>query len=79
MPDHVPSVPGGPPLRTVAVPRGTNAGGAIFGGGRCRRWTWPAARAGDTPVAVRIETWTRGRAGGGPLRRWTRFNSCPHG
>ncbi len=32
MPDHVPNVPGGPHLRTIAMPRDANAGGAIFGG-----------------------------------------------
>ena len=29
---QVPDVPGGPSLRTIAMPRDTNAGGAIFGG-----------------------------------------------
>ncbi len=32
MADHVPDVPGGPHLRTIAMPRDTNASGAIFGG-----------------------------------------------
>ncbi len=32
MADQVPDVPGGPHLRTVAMPRDTNASGAIFGG-----------------------------------------------
>jgi len=32
MADQVPNVPGGPHLRTIAMPRDTNAGGAIFGG-----------------------------------------------
>ena len=32
MTDQVPDVPGGPHLRTVAMPRDANASGAIFGG-----------------------------------------------
>ena len=32
MPDQPPSIPGGPHLRTVAMPRDANASGAIFGG-----------------------------------------------
>ena len=32
MADKLPDVPGGPHLRTVAMPRDTNAGGDIFGG-----------------------------------------------
>jgi acyl-CoA thioesterase YciA len=32
MTDQIPNVPGGPHLRTVAMPRDTNASGAIFGG-----------------------------------------------
>ncbi len=32
MVDQVPDVPGGPHLRTIAMPRDTNASGAIFGG-----------------------------------------------
>ena len=32
MADQVPEVPGGPHMRTVAMPRDTNASGAIFGG-----------------------------------------------
>ena len=32
MADQVPDVPGGPHLRTVAMPRDANASGAIFGG-----------------------------------------------
>jgi len=32
MADQVPDVPGGPHLRTIAMPRDTNASGAIFGG-----------------------------------------------
>lgn len=32
MADRIPDLPGGPHLRTVAMPRDTNASGAIFGG-----------------------------------------------
>ena len=32
MADQVPDVPGGPHLRTIAMPRDANASGAIFGG-----------------------------------------------
>ena len=32
MADKLPDVPGGPHLRTVAMPRDTNAGGDVFGG-----------------------------------------------
>ncbi|MHC2088906.1 acyl-CoA thioesterase [Methylobacterium sp. CM6244] len=32
MSDTIPSVPDGPHLRTIAMPRDTNAAGAIFGG-----------------------------------------------
>lgn len=32
MPDTIPSAPEGPHLRTIAMPRDTNAAGAIFGG-----------------------------------------------
>jgi len=32
MADQAPDLPGGPHLRTVAMPRDTNASGAIFGG-----------------------------------------------
>ncbi len=32
MADPIPDVPGGPQLRTIAMPRDANAGGAIFGG-----------------------------------------------
>ena len=32
MSDTIPSVSDGPHLRTIAMPRDTNAGGAIFGG-----------------------------------------------
>ena len=104
MTDKVPDVPGGPHLRTIAMPRDTNAGGAIFGGwtlsqmdlaggtfaaqragGRVATVSIEAMRflrpvsvgdevscycsltqAGDTSVAVRIETWTRDRVGNDP-------------
>ncbi len=106
MSDQVPNVPGGPRLRTIAMPRDTNASGAIFGGwplsqmdlaggtfaaqragGRvatvsieAMRFLPPVsvgdevscycslARVGDTSVVVRIETWTRDRAGGDPQK-----------
>ncbi len=106
MSDHVPTVPGGPHLRTIAMPRDTNAGGAIFGGwtlsqmdlaggtfaaqragGRvatvgieAMRFLQPVsvgdevscycllAQAGDTSVAVQIETWTRDHAGRDPQK-----------
>ena len=32
MADKLPDVPGDPHLRTVAMPRDTNAGGDVFGG-----------------------------------------------
>jgi acyl-CoA thioesterase YciA len=32
MPDALPEIPGGPQLRTVAMPRDANPGGHIFGG-----------------------------------------------
>lgn len=101
MADQVPDVPGGPHLRTVAMPRDTNASGAIFGGwtlsqmdlaggtfaahqaqGRvatvsieAMRFLRPVAvgdevscyclleHQGGTSVAVKIETWARGRTG----------------
>ena len=47
MADHIPDVPGGPHLRTVAMPRDTNARGAIVGG-----WTLSQmAMAGGTFAA----------------------------
>ena len=49
MSDTLPNVPGGPHLRTVAMPRDTNAAGAIFGG-----WTVSQMDlAGGTFVAQR--------------------------
>jgi len=102
MADQIPDAPGGPHLRTIAMPRDANASGAIFGGwtlsqmdlaggtlaaqrakGRvatvsieAMRFLRPVevgdevscycsvAHTGETSVAVRIETWTRGRDGG---------------
>lgn len=50
MADEIPDVPGGPHLRTVAMPRDTNASGAIFGG-----WTVSQMDlAGGTFVAQRV-------------------------
>ena len=100
-PSHPPTVPGGPHLRTIAMPRDANAAGAIFGGwtlsqmdlaggtfaashsgGRTATVSIEAMRflrpvevgdevscyctldhAGDTSIAVKIETWTRDRTG----------------
>jgi acyl-CoA thioesterase YciA len=102
MPDALPDIPGGPQLRTVAMPRDANPGGHIFGGwtlsqmdlagaslaadhseGRvatvaieAMRFLRPVEvgdevscfcileRSGDTSMAVRIETWARGRGHG---------------
>src|SRR3954462_2748728 len=60
MADEIPNVPGGPHLRTIAMPRDTNASGAIFGG-----WTvsqmdlagapFVAQRAHGRVVTVSIE------------------------
>lgn len=101
MTDKLPDVPGGPQLRTVAMPRDANASGAIFGGWTLSQMdlaggTLAAQRArgrvvtasieamrflrpievgdevscycslehvGGTSLAVRIETWARGRDG----------------
>lgn len=100
MPDQPPNVPGGPHLRTVAMPRDANPSGDVFGGwtvsqmdlasggfaaqragGRVATVSIEAmtflrpvavgdevscycalAEEGETSVAVRIETWARGRA-----------------
>jgi acyl-CoA thioesterase YciA len=102
MADSLPDVPGGPHLRTIAMPRDANAGGDIFGGwtlsqmdlaggglaaeqaqGRVAtvaiegmRFLRPISvgdevscycslvKAGDTSVAVKVETWVRGRGHG---------------
>ena len=51
MSDPIPSVSDGPHLRTIAMPRDTNAGGAIFGG-----WTVSQMDlAGGTFVAQRAK------------------------
>ena len=60
MTDQIPDMPGGPSLRTIAMPRDTNAGGAIFGG-----WTlsqmdlacgnFAAERAGGRVATIAIE------------------------
>ena len=102
MADRVSEVPGGPHLRTVALPRDSNAGGDVFGGwtlsqmdlaggsfaaeragGRvatvaieAMRFLRPVAvgdevscycslkEAGETSLAVKIETWARSRGRG---------------
>ena len=102
MADKLPDVPGGPHLRTVAMPHDTNAGGDVFGGwtlsqmdlagggyaaerahGRvatvaieAMRFLRPVSvgdevscfcslvKAGGTSVAVKVETWARGRGRG---------------
>ena len=102
MADQLPDVPGGPHLRTVAMPRDANAGGDIFGGwtlsqmdlagggyaaerahGRVATVAIEAmcflrpvsvgdevscycslVRTGGTSVAVKVETWARGRGRG---------------
>ena len=99
MADQLPDVPGGPHLRTVAMPRDANSSGDIFGGWTLSQMdlaggTFAAERAGgrvatvaieamrflrpvsvgdevscycspgevgDTSLAVKIETWARGR------------------
>ncbi len=51
MADQVPDVPGGPHLRTIAMPRDANASGAIFGG-----WTLSQMDlAGGTVAAQRAK------------------------
>ncbi len=60
MPDKVPDVPGGPHLRTIAMPRDTNASGAIFGGWTLSQMdlaggTFAAQRAGGRVATVSIE------------------------
>ena len=60
MADKLSDVPGGPHLRTVAMPRDTNAGGDIFGD-----WTLSQiVRTGGTSVTVKVETLARGRGRG---------------
>ena len=60
MPDQVPDVSGGPHLRTIAMPRDTNASGAIFGGWTLSQMdlaggTFAAQHAGGQVVTVSIE------------------------
>lgn len=55
-----PSIPGGPHLRTIAMPRDTNASGAIFGGWTVSQMdlaggTFVAQRAQGRVVTVSIE------------------------
>jgi acyl-CoA thioesterase YciA len=51
MSDQIRNIPGGPHLRTIAMPRATNASGAIFGG-----WTVSQMDlAGGTFVAQRAQ------------------------
>jgi len=102
MSDQLPNAPGGPHLRTIAMPADANAGGSIFGGwtlsqmdlacgsfaaeragGRvatisieAMRFLRPVAvgdevscycsleKSGETSVAVKVETWARGRGRG---------------
>lgn len=60
MADRLPDVPGGPHLRTVAMPRDSNAGGDIFGGWTLSHMdlaggTFAAERAGGRVATVAIE------------------------
>ena len=60
MADRLPDVPGGPHLRTVAMPRDSNAGGDIFGGWTLSQMdlaggTFAAERAGGRVATVAIE------------------------
>ncbi len=102
MADRLPEVPGGPHLRTVAMPRDANSSGDIFGGWTLSQMdlaggTFAAERAGgrvatvaieamrflrpvsvgdevscycslhergETSLAVKVETWARGRGRG---------------
>jgi acyl-CoA thioesterase YciA len=73
MADQLPDVPGGPHLRTVAMPRDANAGGDIFGGWTLSQMdlagaaTPPSARtAGWRPVAIEAMRFLR------PVRSATR-------
>jgi acyl-CoA thioesterase YciA len=60
MADQLPEIPGGPHLRTIAMPADANAGGSVFGG-----WTlsqmdlaggsFAAERAGGRVATVAIE------------------------
>ena len=60
MADRLPDVPGGPHLRTVAMPRDANASGDIFGGWTLSQMdlaggTFAAERAGGRVATVAIE------------------------
>ena len=60
MTDQVPTTPGGPHLRTIAMPRDTNASGAIFGGWTLSQMdlaggTFAAQRAQGRVATVSIE------------------------
>jgi len=60
MPDQHPNIPGGPHLRTIAMPRDTNPSGAIFGGWTLSQMdlaggTFAAQQAGGRVVTVSID------------------------
>ncbi len=60
MVEQVPDVPGGPHLRTVAMPRDTNPSGYIFGGWTLSQMdlaggTYAARKTGGRVVTVSIE------------------------
>ena len=60
MSDKIPDSPGGPHLRTIAMPRDTNAAGAIFGGWTVSQMdlaggTFAAQRAKGHVVTVSID------------------------
>jgi len=60
MADQIPDVPGGPHLRTIAMPRDANASGAIFGGWTLSQMdlaggTFAAQRAKGRVATVSIE------------------------
>ncbi len=60
MADRLPEVPGGPHLRTVAMPRDANSSGDIFGGWTLSQMdlaggTFAAERAGGRVATVAIE------------------------
>src|SRR3954471_7761055 len=58
--DQLPEVPGGPHLRTIAMPADANAGGSVFGGWTLSqmdlaRGSFAAERAGGRVATVAIE------------------------
>src|SRR3954453_1499813 len=60
MTDQLPEVPGGPHLRTIAMPADANAGGSVFGGWTLSqmdlaRGSFAAERAGGRVATVAIE------------------------